>query len=188
MLHLLLRNLFLRYRRNGLRTTRCSTLITVSPSNSPHSRASHFLPRCFVDDSDEILTFSCTSCLAFAHTAFIDKAFRDWELRSSANVFSGDNLARAMTPWATTGNTAQTSLAACVVYQNTNAANRVTPSPSKSSDPAGYQKAVNEANKAKKDAAAAAILLGATPEQAEAAKRALEAINKEMGLDLADAQ
>lgn len=120
----------------------------------------------------------------YAHHAFIDKVFRDYELRGGS--FSGAALNSPMQPWGTTAAQALGAVTNCVRYQSTSAANRVAPTPSKGS--AGYQAAVDEAEKAKEDAVAAAITFGASPAQAAEAAEAIAAINAEMGLDLSDAQ
>jgi hypothetical protein len=60
--------------------------------------------------------------------------------------------------------------------------------PNYSSDPAGYMAAVNVAEEAKRDAAAATISMGGTAAQAEEAKQAIDAINNEIGLNLTDAK
>jgi hypothetical protein len=133
----------------------------------------------------------CSCCFNpwFANTnlAFIDKIYRDWELARSTNKFSGASASTVLRPWGVSVGTVLNTISPCVKYAPTNAANRVAPPPSKSTDLKGYQMAVNEAAKAKADAALAAKQFGATDAQVDETKKAIAAINKEIGLDLADA-
>jgi hypothetical protein len=122
--------------------------------------------------------------------AFIDKVYREWELARSTNKFSGASGTTVLQPWGVSVNTVLSSISTCVRYAPTGASNSISSAalPTNSSDPKAYQAAVNEAQKAKEAAVAAAKDFGATAAQAEAARKAINEINKEMGLILTDAK
>jgi hypothetical protein len=130
------------------------------------------------------------SVIFFRNLAFIDKVYRDWELAWSTNKFSGASGATVLQPWGVSVDTVLGSISSCVRYSPTAASNSISSAalPTNSSDPKAYQAAVNEAQKAKEAAVAAAKDFGATPAQADETRKAIDELNKEMGLILVGAK
>jgi hypothetical protein len=126
--------------------------------------------------------YSPNEVLFYAHHAFIDKLYLDWEQASAANKFTPANiLDTPMDPWGLTARQVQTLITPCVQYGASPSGFRRA-QPSQSSDPAAFQAAVDQAKKAEADGEAAARRFGASQADIDAAKKVADDILSKQGL------
>jgi hypothetical protein len=129
---------------------------------------------CACRDGLQRFISSPNCALFYAHHAFIDKVYREWEQASSANVFSGASLDTVMNPWGRTARRVLSEVTPCVQY---------------ASDGTGARAALaslppDTARKAAADAEAAARLFGASQARIDAARATMEEVLSAQGISL----
>jgi Common central domain of tyrosinase len=120
------------------------------------------------------LVSSPNSPLFYAHHAFVDKLYRDWEQASPANVFSGASLDTIMEPWARTASRVLSDVSPCVLYASDGTFARSAAAPL----------SADLARKAEADGEAAARLLGASEAQIRKARATVADILRRRGIAL----
>jgi hypothetical protein len=126
--------------------------------------------------------YSPNEAFFYAHHAFIDKLYREWEQASPSNKFMPDAaLDTVMQPWGLTARDVLSKITPCVRYGASTARTSAFAAPSATA-PGARQDAVQEAAKAEADGEAAALLFGASQEDIAAAKRVADEILGKQGL------
>jgi hypothetical protein len=128
---------------------------------------------------------SPNSVLFYAHHAFVDKTYREWERASAANKVTPDGLLdTVLQPWGLTARQVLDSITPCVRYgESAGAFPRESASTTSllAEGVGGVKSPADEEEKARKDEARAATLFGASQADIEASNAVADDILRRQG-------